>query len=86
MKTIEELFEEVQKRMSAPKLKEWKERYNFGVFTVWNQLQAIADNDEGPVLLSAIQAHENLLRIVVCINERAIDAWIDGLIEIQRNN
>jgi len=79
MKTIEELLEEVGRRMS---------KRNDGLVPteLWNTLKQETIEAWGEQIQVKMQTHENLLRIAVCINERAIDAWIDGLIEIQRNN
>ena len=80
MQSIEELLKEVEKRMS-PRHK------GVQVQIIWRGLElAVMHSRETFVTGVMMQTHENLLRVAVCINERAIDAWIDGLIEIQENN
>ena len=84
MKTIEALLMEVTDRMSKERWKEWGKHHTVSVFTIWNQIQAQAAISADPALLGLVLQHENLLRVVVCVNERAIDAWLDGLEEIRR--
>ena len=81
MKPIEELLEEAGRRMT-------KRDDGLVPIELWKEQMHLASPmfEGNPGFREAMLSHENLLRIAVCINERAIDAWIDGLIEIQRNN
>ena len=80
MKTVDELLDEVERRMTkredglSPK----------DLFLGMQENQCFGDNPE--IIDAVLQSHVHLLRIAVCINERAIDGWIDGLLEIQENN
>ena len=76
MKTIEELLDEVEERMVQVK------REEFSPKDYWLDMLKEANGVGGRPLKLKMQAHENLLRIAVCINERAIEGWIDGMVRI----
>ena len=78
MKTIEELLDEVESRKSKPYA-------NIDVPALWGKCEELADYHIGYDnfnMAEALASHSRLLRIVVCITEKAIDGWIDGLQEL----
>ena len=76
MKTIKELLDEVQSRTTVT-----DRGMPVDVRAMWDTANTLEDKfTNGYVIL--LSSHVNLLRVVVCINERAIDGWVHGLQDI----